>query len=403
MPGPLEGIRIIDLTTMISGPLATMLLADQGADVIKVENPNGGDLTRWVSTARNGMAASYLNNNRNKRSLVIDLKQAEGVEILKDLAKTADVIVQNFRPGVVERMGIGAETLRAINPGLIYVNMSGFGATGPYAKKPVYDPLIQSVSGLASVQGGSDDARPRLIRTIVPDKLTGYVCAQAVTAALVAKSRTGSGQTIHLNMLDAIIAFLWGSDMGGHTLIGDEIASEQAQSFIDLIYETEDGYISVAVNSDKEWRGLCAAFDKPEWVDDPRFKTAKNRHENINERLQETQNVLRHGTSAEWLAKLEAHDVGCAPVLTRREMIKHPQVAANELIVETEHPVAGPLRQTRPAAVFSGTRIDAFSGAPTYGEQTATILDELGYSEAEIARLQSQRAIVVGSGKGDQE
>ena len=178
MAGPLNGVRVVDLTTMISGPLATMLLADQGAEVIKVENPNGGDLTRWVSTARNGMAASFLNNNRNKESLVLDLKQEEGVGLLKDLVKTADVLVQNFRPGVVERMGIGADVMRALNPGLIYVNMSGFGATGPYASKPVYDPLIQAVSGIASVQGGSDDARPRLVRTIVPDKLTG-VCLRA--------------------------------------------------------------------------------------------------------------------------------------------------------------------------------------------------------------------------------
>ncbi len=389
MAGPLEGVRVIDLTTMISGPLATMTLGDQGADVIKVENPAGGDLNRYVSTRRSGMAASFLNNNRNKRSLLINLKDPRGVEVLKSLARTADVLVQNFRPGVVDRLGIGESAIREVSPEIIYVSMSGFGPSGPYAAKPVYDPIIQAVSGLASIQGGADNRRPRLVRTIVPDKLTGMVCAQAVSSALFARSRTGKGQHIELNMLDAIVSFLWASDMGGRTLVGDEIPVEQAQSYIDLIYETKDGYITVAVNSDKEWVGLCNAFDQPDWLQDQRFKTATGRHENIDARLELIQSVLATNTSSYWLERLEAADVGCAPVLTRGQMIEHPQIKQNGIIIEYDHPQAGRLRQTRPAAKFSDTTIDPPRGAPEFGAHTDELLAELGFEETTIADFRS--------------
>ena len=253
MPGPLQGYRIVDLTSMVSGPSATMLLADQGADVIKVENPQGGDHTRAAANRRGGFSASFLNNNRNKRSIVLDLKAPSGIEALKGLIATADVFIQNFRSGVIERMGFGEAAVRALRPDIVYVSISGFGEAGPFAQKPVYDPLIQALSGLASIQGGSDQARPRLVRTIVPDKLTGVVAAQAITAALLARERTGEGQHVRLSMLDAVVAFLWGSDMGSQTFVGDELPQQEAASFIDLIYETADDYISAAVQTDREW------------------------------------------------------------------------------------------------------------------------------------------------------
>jgi crotonobetainyl-CoA:carnitine CoA-transferase CaiB-like acyl-CoA transferase len=192
--GPLAGIRVIDLTTVISGPLTTMILADQGADVFKIETPDGGDYARHVATRRNGFSASFLNNNRNKRSVTLDLKSADGRSVLKTLVENADVFVQNFRPGVVDRLGIGAAALRSINPHLIYVSIAGFGFEGPLAQKPVYDPLVQAVSALTTVQAGSDEGRPRLVRTILPDKLTGYQAAQAITAALYARERQRDGQ-----------------------------------------------------------------------------------------------------------------------------------------------------------------------------------------------------------------
>lgn len=373
---------------MVSGPSATMMLADQGADVIKVENPGtGGDQTRASANKQNGFSANFINNNRNKRSVALNLKDPASKQALLELCEGADVFIQNFRPGVVDRIGIGEADIRSVCPDIVYVSISGFGETGPYAGKPVYDPLIQALSGLATVQAGSDAERPRLVRTILPDKLTGIVAAQAITAALLSRTRTGEGQHIRLSMLDTIIAFLWGSDMGSQTFIDSPFPQQNAASFIDLIYETADGHISVAVQSNKEWAALSRAFDMPELLDDDRFKTPALRQENIDARLNLTQDVLRTRPAAEWIARLEAEDVPCAPVLTRTDAITHPQVVANEIVVETEHHLAGGVRQARPAARFSGTPLEHRRGGPALGEHTAEILAEIGYSADDIAAL----------------
>ena len=394
MPGPLHGYRVIDLTMMIAGPLATMILADQGADVIKVEPPGRGDQTRAAGNKSGGLSSSFLNNNRNKRSIAIDLKRQEGRDALLRLAAGADAFVQNFRPGVVERLGIGEAAIRAVAPGIVYVSISGFGETGPYVAKPVFDPIIQAVSGLASIQGGSDKSRPRLVRTIVPDKTTALTAAQAVTAALLARERTGEGQHVRLSMLDSVLAFLWSSDMGGQTYVGREVSAQRAASYIDLIYETKDGHMSVAVMSDGQWATLARMVGKPEWLDDPRFKTMELRDLNIDDRLALIQSVLETRSTAEWLALLEPAGVPCAPVLTRGEVIAHPQTAANGILVEADHPVAGRLRQTRAAARFAGTPAEHRFGAPTLGQHTAEILREAGLDDAEIASL--REAGVVG-------
>ena len=375
------------MTAMVSGPSAAMLLADQGADVIKVENPNGGDHTRASSNRQGGFSANFLNNNRNKRSIALDLKDPRGLDALKRIAAHADVFLQNFRQGVAERMGIGEDAIRAVAPGIVYVSISGFGEEGPYAKKPVYDPLIQALSGLATVQAGSDGERPRLVRTILPDKLTGLVAAQAISAALLARERTGEGQHIRLSMLDAIVSFLWGSDMGSQTFVDAPLPQQEAASFIDLIYETADGYISVAVQSDREWAALCRAIERPDLLTDPRFLTPALRQDNIDARLSVTQEALRARPASEWLARLEAEDVPCAPVLTRTEMIGHPQIRANGIVVESDHPGAGRLRQTRPAARFSKTPTSIVRGGPGLGEHSAEILAEAGLTRDEIATL----------------
>ncbi len=393
MPGPLHGYRVIDLTTMIAGPLATMILADQGADVIKVEPRGRGDQTRAAGNKSGGLSASFLNNNRNKRSISIDLKRPEGREALLRLAATADVFIQNFRPGVVDRLGIGEPAVRAVAPAIVYVSMSGFGETGPYVKKPTYDPIIQAVSGLASIQGGSDQSRPRLVRTIVPDKTTALTAAQAVTAALLARAKTGEGQHVRLSMLDAVLAFLWSSDMGGQTYVGREVTQQRAASFIDLIYETRDGHMSVSVMSDAQWAALAHAAGKPEWLDDPRFKTMALRDLNIDDRLALIQSVLETRTTAEWLAVLEPAGVPCAPVLTRNAVIEHPQTRANEVLIEYDHPVAGRLRQTRPAARFEGTPTAHRFGAPALGQDTDAILREAGLGDDDIAALRKDGVV----------
>jgi crotonobetainyl-CoA:carnitine CoA-transferase CaiB-like acyl-CoA transferase len=392
MSGPLSGYRIVDLTSNVSGPLATMILGDQGAEVIKVEAPDSGDSTRAGANRRGGFSAGFLNNNRNKRSIVLDLKNPAALDTLKRLAAGTDAFVQNFRPGVADRLGIGEAAIRAVAPNIVYVSISGFGEKGPYAQAPAYDPVIQGFSGLATVQAGSDRARPRLLRTILPDKLTAITASQAITAALLARERTGEGQHVRLSMLEAVVAFLWSSDMSGQTFVGDEPAEQEAASSIDLIYETADGYITAAVVTDRQWQGLTRALDKPEWLEDERFRTPALRSQNIEARLQMTQDVLIGRPSAEWLDKLTKADVPCGPVLTRGEMIRHPHVVAMEMVEEYAHPKAGRLRQSRAAARFSATPPSIRRGAPGLGEHTDEVLSEIGYSVSEITELRAAGA-----------
>jgi crotonobetainyl-CoA:carnitine CoA-transferase CaiB-like acyl-CoA transferase len=387
--GPLAGIRIIDLTSMLSGPWATMILADQGADVIKVEEPRQGDHTRSYGNRRNGFSASFLNLNRNKRSVTIDLKTPQGVDLVKRLAAGADVLVQNFRPGVVERLGLGEAAIRERAPAIVYVSINGFGETGPYAHKPVYDPIVQAFSGLTTVQAGSDQQRPRLIRTVLPDKLTAVTAAQAIAAALVGRLKTGRGQHVRLSMLDAVLAFLWASDMGAQTYVGEKVNQRTAASFIDLIYETQDGFMTAAVMTNKEWTALTRALDRPDWLADERFATPALRDQNIDARLQMTQDVLKTRTTAQWLERLEREGVPCAPVLTRDQVIAHPQILASGILIESDHPVAGRLRQTRTAARFETPTV-VRHGAPRLGEHTREVFAELGLSDAEIAGLYRQ-------------
>lgn len=387
MSGPLTGYRVIDFTNVIAGPYATMILADQGADVIKVEAPKRPDHTRHAGHNQDGMTASFVNNNRNKRSVSIDVKSEDGKEALKRLVATADVFIQNFRPGVVERLGISEADLRAIKPDLIYVSMSGWGENGPLSHKPVYDPIIQALSGLATVQAGSDQERPRLIRTILPDKLTGVTSAQAVVAALAGRAKTGEGQHVKVSMLDSIIAFLWSSDMGGQTFVENEVSEQRAATFIDLIYETKTDYITVSTMTNVQWEAFCKTADRPQLLEDERFSTPALRDQNADQRLELIQEALLERPAEEWLRILDDAGVPCAPVLTRKQMISHPQVEASGIVVEYDHPQAGRLRQARPAARFEGTPVGIRSGAPVLGEHTYDVLTEIGYSEAEIAAM----------------
>ncbi len=393
MAGPLAGFRIIDLTTMLAGPMTTSILGDQGADVIKIERPGVGDSTRALGHRTEGLPAGFLNVNRSKRSITLDIKHEQGKELLKKLAATCDALVQNYRPGVVERLGVGEAEIRAVSPNIVYVSISGFGERGPWAHKPVYDPVIQSLTGLTTIQAGSDGERPRLVRTPLADKLTAITASQAVTAALLARERTGEGQHVRLSMLDSMLAFNWGSDMGSQTFVNRPVSVQRAASFIDLIYETKDGYMTVSAMGDKEWAALSRAFDKPEWLEDPRFLTVELRDKNIDDRLRVTQEQVRTRTTAEWMEIFDAEGVPAAPVLTRREMIEHPQVLASEVIIETEHPVAGKLRQTRTPARFEGTETGDYRGAPRLGEHNHEVLTELGYSSADIESFSESGAL----------
>jgi crotonobetainyl-CoA:carnitine CoA-transferase CaiB-like acyl-CoA transferase len=371
-----------------------MMLADQGADVIKVEALDG-DLVRGAGATRAGITSTFISSNRSKRALAIDLKTPAGVEALKKLLQTADVMVQNFRPGAIERMGFGEDVVRALKDDIIYVSISGFGDTGPYAHQRVYDPVIQALSGLAAIQADGETGRPKMIRTIIPDKTTAVTAAQAITAALFSRERTGQGQHIRLAMLDTMVAYLWPEGMGGFTLVGKEVKNARAQLSPDLIFKTQDGYITAGAMSDKEWRGMCTALGHLEWLEDPRFLTVNDRAVNATDRISMTGDVLATNTSAYWLERLDAEGVPSAPVLSREDVITHPQIQANDLIHEYDHPIAGRIRQPRPAARFDQTPSGIQRPAPGLGEHSSEILMELGYSDEQIESLIDQGVLGV--------
>jgi crotonobetainyl-CoA:carnitine CoA-transferase CaiB-like acyl-CoA transferase len=383
MAGPLAGIRVLDLTSMISGPVATMMLADQGADVIKVEPPSG-DLVRHMGPNRHGLTASFVSSNRSKRSLAVDLKTEAGMEVLRRLIPTADVFVQNFRPGAIERMGLGEAAVRALRNDIVYVSISGFGESGPYAHKRVYDPVIQALCGLADIQKDGETGRPRMVRTIIPDKTTAVTAAQAITAALFVREG-GSGQHVKLAMLDTMVAYLWPEGMTGFTFVGEEVKASRSQLAQDLIFQTADGYITAGAVSDSEWQGLCCALEREAWLHDERFRTAQGRVLNVKARLAMTAEVLATRSSDDWLQRLDREGVPCAPVLERHQVFEHEQIRINQTVIEMDHPVAGRIRQPRPAARFDKTPAEISRPAPVLGEHTAELLAEIGLSAAELA------------------
>jgi len=390
--GPLDGVRVLDLTTMIAGPVATMMLADQGADVIKVETPSG-DLMRRLAKGRNGMNPAFLSANRNKRSIAIDLKNAEGQAILRKLITTADVLAHNFRPGAPERLGVAESDVRAIRPDIIYVSISGFGETGPYAGQRAYDPVIQAVSGLADVQRDRDTRRPRMIRTIIADFTTALTNAQAITAALFARQRTGEGQHVRIAMLDAMISYLWPEAMPALTMVGEERDPSDGDMGPDLIFATQDRYITAGAMSDDEWAGMCRALKREDLIEDPRFKTAHSRTINAVARREIMSSELEKWQADEILARLLANDVPSGPVRSRFELLEDPQVRASGILEIHESPRYGRVRLPRPAARFDRTPAKIRTLAPMLGEHNAAILGELGYAAGDIERMEREQII----------
>jgi crotonobetainyl-CoA:carnitine CoA-transferase CaiB-like acyl-CoA transferase len=382
MSGPLDGITILDVSAVLSGPLTATLLADQGAAVVKVEPPGVGDILRWLGSNRNGMSGMFCVANRGKRSIVLNLADARGIEVFGALAERADVIIQNFRPGVAERMGIGYEAMRARNPDVVYCSISGFGSGGPYAGKRVYDNIIQAYSGLCDVQADPDDGVPQFNRQLMCDKLTAYTAAQAITAALFARSRTGHGQHIDLAMLDTAVGFLW-TDAAAHvTLIGDGINAQPTIGSNYRMTELADGFGTAAALSDVEFRSLCEALDLPELVDDPRFATLAARMTNVAALSEVYRTTIaeraKQMTRAEAEARFQQHDTPAGIVNRVDELHLDPQIRANGTLIERDHPVAGPMREPRPAPRFSHTPAEPGHPAPTLGQHTDEILHELG-------------------------
>lgn len=384
--GPLNGLKVVDLTSMVSGPVAAMMLADQGASVIKVE-PLHGEQMRFLGPPVNGLPPSFYSCNRGKESIALDLKSAEGKAVLWQLIEEADVLLQNFRPGAMERMGFGEDAVRARNEGIVYVSISGFGETGPYANQRVYDPVIQALSGATDIQANRITRDPEMFRVIIADKVTSLTAAQAVSSALYHRAQTGEGQHIKLSMLDAILAFLWPEGMAGLTYAEDEFDPANGSGSMDLIYPTKDGFITAGVISDKEWVGMCKALKREDLMDDERFSTARARGQNAQVRKEITLDEIAKWPSAEILQRLRENDVPSAPLLRRSELLANEQIVAAGSVLRTEHEGFGEVRQARPAAQFTKTPSEISGPAPKLGEQSTTILRRLGYGEEQIKEL----------------
>ena len=386
MQGPLEGFTVVEACQMVAGPLAGTLLADLGAEVVKIETPKGGDRMRYLGHRVDGVGAFWANVNRGKRSVVLDLQRSAGVELFRELIAGADVFIQNFRPGVVERLGIDEASLRAVRPDLIYVSVSGFGDTGPYIDQKSYDYVIQALSGMAALQADPNDGEPALIRNIVIDKVTAYTAAQSVMAALIARLRGHGGQHIRLSMIDTALAFLWPDGMMQHTLL-DEGTYTPGPHMADnyLVRRTADGHIALMAHSETQFPKLCAALGRETWLADPRFATLADREVNadaLNELI--TAEVARY-PGGELVALLHSHDVPCASINPLDRVHLDPQVIHNGTLVEHRRPWLGRVREPRPPARYSVTPTALGRHAPQLDEHTDEVLAELGHTPDEIA------------------
>lgn len=389
MAGPLNGIRVIDFSAIVSGPLAGMILADQGAEVIKVEAPGPGDTLRLSNPSRGGMTAFFANCNRGKRSLVIDLQDERGKKIVKDLLKNADVLIQNFRPGAMERLGLGYDAMHQLNPDLIYMSISGFGDSGPYSDRRVYDPIIQGLTGYVDIQKNPLTDMTDLVRNIICDKASAYTAAQAISAALFARERGAGGQHIKVPMIDAALAFFWPDGMLKHTMLDKDVVPGFALYQVYRLTYTEDGHLIYFIASKVEFHGLFRALNRPDLIEDGRFDGPGMSPDDVGILGEILEDEFRKWKTAEITQRLVDEQVPVGPVLSLDEVFEDAQIKHNGSVIEREHPTAGRIREARPGAHFGGTVPDMAPIAPLKGEHTDEILSELGIEKTELDQLRA--------------
>lgn len=393
--GPLAGIRVVDLSRMQAGPMCTMVLGDMGADVIKLEAIGKGDQMRRMGVHYQGPENTYfLSVNRNKRSVAVEFRSPEGLALVRQLARTADVFIENFRPGTVAKMGLAYETLAAENPRLVYCSISAYGQSGPLGHKPGIDPVLQGFSGLMSITG-EHDGGPVIVGAPIVDTMTAMLAVQGIVMALFARERTGRGQKIELSLLDAALLLL--TPREGPYFAKGEIperwGSGHPQHVPHRAYATRDGWMNIDVLDDGAWRRLCVALGHPEWGEDPRYATIKARLDRREEVDAMVGDVVRQRTTAEWLEILERHEVIAGPVHTLDQALTHPQVLHNGMVVSVEHPTAGTVRMLGMPLRFSQTPGSVRRPPPTLGQHTDEVLRELGHDEAAIADLRARRIV----------
>ena len=399
MPGPLVGVRVLDVTTVVLGPWAAQTLGDMGADVIKVEPPEG-DTTRRLGPARHpGMGAFYLACNRNKRSLVLDLKQTAGRAALLRLAATADVILHNFRPGPAARLGLEYEPFRAVNPRLVYCATYGFRARGPYGTKPAYDDVIQAAAGLASLQTPLV-GEPRYMPTIVADKTSSLAVLSAVLSALFHRERTGEGQAIEVPMFETVVAYVMVEHLYGETFVPpiETAGYKRILNRWRRPFRTTDGYLAVVPYTDADWRAFFALAGRADLLADPRFRTLESRLANIEALYEELAKIIAGRSSAEWLEALDRASVPAMVVNTLETLLVDPQLEATGFWKIVEHPTEGTLRVPDIPTTYSRTPAEIRRLPPRLGEHSREVLREAGFSEAEVDDLRASGVTSLGPG-----
>ena len=393
--GPLAGLKVVEMAHIMSGPTCGMLLADMGAEVIKVEKiPGGDDTRRFVPPTINGEAAAFMMMNRNKRGIAVDLKHPDGLALLKRLLARADVLIENYRGGTLEKLGLGYEMLRAANPGLIYCAISGYGRTGPWADKGGFDLVAQGMSGLMRITG-EPGGQPAKVGSPVTDINAGMLAALGVAGAYVHRLRTGEGQFVDTSLFEAgIMQTFWQSAIflgSGTALRG--LGSAHPLTAPYQAFETRDGWITLGASNQPNFERVCRMLDAPELIGDPRFRDNAGRMANLPALVDLLTAHFREHDSATWLARLDAAGVPAGPVLDIPEVLAHPQTLARDMVVETDHPKAGPTRAIGHPIKFGATPGAVTRPAPLFGQHTREVCREAGYAEAEIDAMLAAGAI----------
>ncbi len=385
---PLDNFRILDLTRFLSGPYATMVLAELGADVIKIEQPVTGDDARRFGPKFGGESYPGAMPNRSKRSVSIDLKNDEGREAFLALVADADLVMENFRPGVVNKLGIDYESVRKIKPDILYCSISGFGQTGPYKHRPGFDIMAQGVTGFMRMTG--DGVRPAKMGIAINDIAAGATAIYSVLGAQMLRQRTGEGQYMDISLVEAGLAWtIWesGAFFGGGE-VPQATGTRHRRSTPYQAYRTSDGFVTIGAGNDRLWKRLVEdALGKPEWMEDPRFLTLPDRMRHIDELEREIEAITELRTTDEWIEVIDKAGVPCGPVLSYDETWQDPQVLARDMVAEVEHPIIGPMRTIAPPTKFSGMEFAVRRPAPWLGQHTAEVLREAGLSDGRIAEL----------------
>lgn len=384
--GPLKGLKVLDLSRVLAGPYATMMMADFGANVYKIEPPKVGDDSRAFGPFVGKESAYYMSLNRNKRSMVLDFKKQSNIEVFKEMVKNADIVVENYKPGTMEKFGIGYDVLKEINPKIIYAACSGFGHTGPYSQKPAYDIIVQAMGGIMSITG-QEGGEPTRVGASVGDIIAGIFTSYAIMLAVYHREKTGEGQKVDVGMLDCQVAILENA-LARYVTSGEvpkPIGNRHPSITPFASFTAKDGHIIVGAGNDRLWEKLCTTIDRMDLFKHPKFDTNANRTQNVKELAVELNKTLKEKTINEWMKLLEDAGVPCAPINTIDKIVNDPQIKAREMIVEVEHPVAGKLKLPNVPFKMSKTPGSVNTPAPLLGQHTNELLKEMfGWDEATV-------------------